>query len=68
MWDTRSVELSLDLPSALADSVEEVRKRDPEYLERVIRYGMVRRAVYESLSRRTDLQPEASRTPQDPTD
>lgn len=68
MWDTRSVELSLDLPSALADSVEEVRKRDPEYLERVIRYGMARRAVYESLSRQIDLQPEASRTSQDPPD
>ncbi|TFG63156.1 MAG: hypothetical protein E4H28_06770 [Gemmatimonadales bacterium] len=67
MWDTRSVELSIDLPSVLADTVEEVRERDPEYLERVIRYGMARRAVYQSLSRQIDLQPEAPESPQDPT-
>ncbi len=67
MWDTRSVELSIDLPAALADTVEEVRERDPEYLERVIRYGMARRAVYQSLARQTDLRPETPETPQDPT-
>ena len=67
MWDTRSVELSIDLPAALADTVEEVRKRDPEYLERVIRYGMARRAVYQSLVRQTDLRAEAANPPQDPT-
>lgn len=67
MWDTRSVELSINLPAALADTVEEVRKHDPEYLQRVIRYGMARRAVYQSLSRQIDLQPKAPGAPQNPT-
>jgi len=67
MWDTRSVELSLDLPAALADTVEEVRRRDPGYLERVIRYGMARRAVHQSLSKQLDLGPEATGNPQGPT-
>ncbi len=51
MSDTRPVELVLRLPNEVADSVEEVRDRDPEYLNRVIRYGMVRRAVYRELQR-----------------
>ena len=51
MSDTRPVELVLRLPNEVADSVEEVRDRDPEYLNRVIRYGMVRRAVYHELQR-----------------
>lgn len=51
MADTRAVELVLRLPHEIADSVEEVRDRDPEYLNRVIRYGLVRRAVYRELQR-----------------
>ncbi len=69
MWDTRSVEFSMDLPVALADTVEEVRRHDPEYLRRVIRYGMARREVYRALSRQIDLrlpppvEPEPSSDP-----
>ena len=55
MSDTRPVELVLRLPNELADSVEEVRERDPEYLNRVIRYGLVRRAVYRELQRSTEM-------------
>ena len=51
MADTRAVELVLRLPHEIADSVEEVRDRDPEYVNRVIRYGLVRRAVYRELQR-----------------
>jgi hypothetical protein len=51
MSETRPVELVLRLPHAVADSVEEVQERDPEYLTRVIRYGIVRRAVYRELQR-----------------
>lgn len=55
MPETRSVELVLDLPPDMARSVEEVSHRDPDYLRRVIRYGIARRAVYESLRRRADV-------------
>jgi len=70
MWDTRSVQLSIDLPVQLADSVEEVRRHDPEYLQRVIRYGMARREVFQALSRQIDpgaMMESSSATPADPT-
>lgn len=54
MSDTRPVELVLRLPNEVADTVEEVRDRDPEYLSRVIHYGMVRRAVYRELQRSSE--------------
>ncbi|MEN8145434.1 MAG: hypothetical protein ABFS14_10840 [Gemmatimonadota bacterium] len=50
MWDTRAVELVLQLPTELADSVEAVKEDDPDFLSRVIRYGLARRAVYQNLS------------------
>ena len=54
MWETRPVELVLDLPHEIASTVEEVSHRDPEYLRRVIRYGIARRAVYQSLKSRLE--------------
>lgn len=63
MWesrDTRSVELVLNLPRDLANDVEAVQKHDPEFLHRVIRYGITRRAVYEELNQNlTGGMPEA---------
>lgn len=61
MSGTRSVELVVRLPEDVAESVEELRDRDPDYLNRLIRYGIVRRAVYRELlsssspALRTDL-------------
>lgn len=52
MWqarDTREVELVLNLPEELAEDVERVRQDDPEFLSKVIRYGLTRRAVYQEL-------------------
>lgn len=51
MSENRSVELVVTLPEPMAETVEEVRDRDPEYLTRLLRYGMVRRAVYRELIR-----------------
>ena len=60
MSDSRPVELVVTLPNELADSVEEVRERDPEYLNRVIRYGLVRRAVYRELQNTNGRAPSPS--------
>ena len=49
MWDTRPVELVLHLPEHLAEDVEEAQQSDPEFLKRVIRYGLTRRAMFEEL-------------------
>ena len=51
MHDSRPVELVLELPTDIADSVEDVKRRDPEYLSRVIRHGLARRAVFQELRR-----------------
>ena len=51
MTDTRAVELVLQLPADMAESVEEVTLRDPEYLGRLIRVGLARRAVFHELRR-----------------
>lgn len=62
MWqarETRKVEFALDLPEDLAEDVERVRQNDPEFLSKVIRYGLTRRAVYQELD-----QAMGERTPE----
>ena len=49
MPDSRSINLVLNLPSELADEVERVRETDPDFLENLLTYGMVRRAVFSRL-------------------
>lgn len=68
MWETRPVEFVLDLPHDIASTVEEVSHRDPDYLRRVIRYGIARRAVYQSLSRRLDRSETLTAAPPSPPD
>jgi hypothetical protein len=59
MPDTRAVELTLELPADVADSVEEVTLRDPEYLRRLIKVGLARQAVFHEL-RRSLVVPSAA--------
>ncbi|MDT8341964.1 MAG: hypothetical protein RQ751_10670 [Longimicrobiales bacterium] len=49
MWETCSVQLNVRLPRDLAVQAEEVQRTDPEFLTRVILYGLTRRAIYENL-------------------
>jgi hypothetical protein len=49
MWETRSVQLSVRLPRDIAAQAEEVQKTDPEFLSRVVLYGLTRRAIYRHL-------------------
>lgn len=50
MWDTCAVELRVRLPRAVAAEVEEVQRRDPEVLSRILLYGLMRRAIFEHLA------------------
>ncbi len=49
MWNTRSVQLNVRLPNDIATEAEEVQRSDPDFLGRVIQYGLTRRAIYRRL-------------------
>lgn len=66
MWETRSVQLSVRLPRDIAAQAEEVQKSDPEFLSRVVLYGLTRRSIYRHLrdsDGKSDATPE---TPEQP--
>lgn len=56
MWETRSVQLSVRLPRDIAAQAEEVQQSDPEFLSRVVLYGLTRRSIYRHL-RESDESP-----------
>ena len=49
MWETRSVQLSVRLPRDIAAQAEEVQESDPDFLSRVVLYGLTRRSIYRRL-------------------
>ena len=49
MWETCSVQLKVRLPRDVAAQAEEVQKTDPEFLSRVVLYGLTRRSIYRQL-------------------
>ncbi|MDT8368189.1 MAG: hypothetical protein RQ745_03205 [Longimicrobiales bacterium] len=49
MWDTRSVQLTVHLPPEIADQAEEAQKTDPDFLSRIVLYGLTRRSIYQHL-------------------
>ena len=52
MWETSSVQLTVRLPRDLALQAEEVQRSDPEFLSRVVLYGLTRRSIYRHLRQR----------------
>ena len=54
MWDTCSVQLNVRLPRDVAAQAEEVQKTDPEFLSRVVLYGLTRRSIYRHLRERSE--------------
>jgi len=63
MWETRPVEMVVDLPQELAEDVERLQREDPDYLRRVIRYGLTRRMIYRSLRGMSPPAPDAGDGP-----
>lgn len=59
MWETRSVQLSVRLPRDIAAQAEEVQEKDPEFLSRVVLYGLTRRSIYRHLRERDDSDGDA---------
>ena len=56
MWETRSVQITVLLPHDIAEQAEEVQKVDPEFLSRVVLYGLTRRSIYHQLRDRNQDQ------------
>lgn len=63
MWETRSVQLNVRLPREIAQQAEEIQESDPEFLSRVLMYGLTRRSVYRHLRDQQDLATEGPDTP-----
>jgi hypothetical protein len=63
MWETCSVRLDVRLPRDIAAQAEEVQRTDPEFLSRVVLYGLTRRSIYRHL--REQGQASASEAGQD---
>ena len=62
MWETRSVQLSVRLPRDIAAQAEEVQQTDPDFLSRVVLYGLTRRSIYRHLR---DSDPKTDAAPRD---
>ena len=62
MWETCSVDLTVRLPRDIAAQAEEVQKSDPDFLSRIVLYGLTRRSVYRHL------QDASHREPRNPND
>jgi hypothetical protein len=52
MWETCAVDLRVELPRAAAEEIEEVQRRDPELLSRMLLYALTRRAIFDHLTAR----------------
>jgi hypothetical protein len=64
MWETRSVQLSVKLPRDIAAQAEEVQLTDPEFLSRVVLYGLTRRSIYRHLREHDEDASSATEAPQ----
>ena len=52
MWETKTISIEVRLPRDIADQAEEVQKEDPDFLSRVVLYGLTRRSIYHQLRER----------------
>jgi len=55
MWNSRAVQLNVRLPKDLASQAEEVQQADPDFLSRIIVYGLTRRSIYRRLREAEEL-------------
>jgi hypothetical protein len=53
MWETCAVDVRVRLPKNVVAELEEVQKRDPEMISRVVLYAVTRRTIFDHLATRT---------------
>ena len=63
MWETRSVQITVQLPHDIAEQAEAVQKTDPDFLSRVVLYGLTRRSIYHQLRDRSQDQARVDYSP-----
>ncbi len=63
MWETCSVQLNVRLPREIAQQAEEVQESDPEFLSRIVLYGLTRRSVYRHLREQQEASSGGSDSP-----
>ncbi len=63
MWETRSVQITVQLPHDIAEQAEAVQKTDPDFLSRVVLYGLTRRSIYHQLRDRNQDQARVDYSP-----
>ena len=56
MWNSRPVQLNVRLPNDIAAQAEEVQETDPDFLSRIILYGLTRRSIYNHLRDSDELE------------
>ena len=66
MWETRSVQINVRLPRDIATQAEEVQRTDPEFLSRVVLYGLTRRSIYRHLRDQEESAESSADTPVPP--
>jgi len=52
--------IEVELPTDLAEKVEAIQKADPEFMSKIVLYGLTRRTLYEHLRNSSDLTQEES--------
>lgn len=60
MWETCSVQIKVQLPRDIAAQAEEVQRTDPEFLSRVVLYGLTRRSIYRHLREQNEKSVDRS--------
>ncbi len=66
MWETRSVQITVRLPRDIAAQAEEVQQTDPDFLSRVVLYGLTRRSIYRHLRERDETAATSPDSPPPP--
>jgi len=49
MWDTCPVQIEVELPIELAKQVESIQENDPEFMTKILLYGLTRRTLFQHL-------------------
>lgn len=60
MWDTCPVQIEVELPTDLAKKVEAIQKADPEFMSKIVLYGLTRRTLYEHLRGSSEVAQQGS--------